>query len=97
MRLVLILRQVPNEPEEMAPPPTLMGRVRVTWQITQRVMLAMIGHPINRATFTCQTAQERANPANRRVGSKTGVRQQPMKTKADAQPTGHPMEAEREG
>jgi hypothetical protein len=63
--------------------------------VAQRVMLAVIGHPVDDAPLARQAADHANHPANRSVRRKAAVCKEPVITETDANSTREPMQPQR--
>src|SRR5262245_37174690 len=80
----------------MAPPGTVMRRMRIALLIGERVMFAMIGDPIDYRSFAGQAADERQQPPHRAIGRKAQMREMPVKAQANANAASDPMQHQSE-
>ncbi len=81
-----------HEPQDVAPPFAVAGRMRVAVLIAEQVMLAVIRHPHQGRAFARQSAQQGKQPANRPVRAEAAVRQLPVVAHANADAAGQPGE-----
>ena len=86
--LVPLAAEVRHEPEHVAPPGAVLGRMRVAFVIAEGVMLAMLGDPHEGRAFAREAAEQGEQPANRAIGLKALVREQPVVAHAHAEAAG---------
>src|ERR1039457_4596429 len=85
-----------EDPTCMRPPFAIARRVRITFLVRELVMLAMIGHPEQRAPFQSRHSANRKKML-KPLGCREGAMdEQPVITDAESQAHRHPVQKERD-
>ena len=81
-----------NEPEDVAPPATIAGRMRIAGLVAVQVMFTMIGNPLDWRPLPCQQADQSNQPIHERIGLEAAMREQAMIAQADTDAAGKPAQ-----
>jgi hypothetical protein len=97
MGRVLGSRVPRKEPEHVRPQAAVAGRVRIAILITERMVLAVVGHPVERGALAGDAPEQAEQKPQRRGSLKAAVREEAMVAEADAETAGHPVEHQADG
>src|SRR5262249_4373849 len=86
--LVPALAEVGHEPEHVAPPLTVAGRMRIAFLVAMSVVFAMMAAPGEGRTFAGKTAEKRKQPADGSIGLEAAMGQAAMIAHANADRAG---------
>src|SRR5204863_4817607 len=84
--------EVGHEPNHVAPPSTIVRRMRIAFLIAVGMMFTMVRHPNYRGAFAGKSAEKGEEPFHGPIRLKTAVREQPMVSQANTQAAGQPIQ-----
>jgi hypothetical protein len=91
----VILSGAPQDPTHVCPPTAIAWRVRVAGTICVRVVYAVRHGPLNWSTLECDRAARHKKICNGFWNFISAMRQQPVKSHADAKTAANPVKYQR--
>src|SRR3954447_6431475 len=93
---VVVMGVAEQNPADVRPEAAVARAVRIAFQIRQLMVLAVRGHPENRAAFERQRAAEREEVLERLRGLESAMRVKSVVAEADTEPHGEPVQGNRD-